>query len=147
MGDNLTMANNFEKMDILIFTRQDHKLNEVIMLEVGNETFPIRIKERGLVEKPIRNQKRNRDQMAREEDASSEVEEANKSESKLSSERRRNDGIEGFIKIGLENERNDNGVQEGPRDWVSADEIEEEIQRISQNKRINKVLNKKIRSM
>ncbi|PPS09936.1 hypothetical protein GOBAR_AA10712 [Gossypium barbadense] len=33
MGENLTMANNFEKMDILILTKQVHKLEELIRLE------------------------------------------------------------------------------------------------------------------
>ncbi|MBA0753769.1 hypothetical protein Gogos_020940 [Gossypium gossypioides] len=51
MGENMTMANNFEKMDILILIKQAYNLEEVIMLEVGNDLFPIRIKEKGLVEK------------------------------------------------------------------------------------------------
>ncbi|MBA0827736.1 hypothetical protein Goarm_012489, partial [Gossypium armourianum] len=33
MEDNLTMLNNFEKMDILILIKQAYKLEEVIMLE------------------------------------------------------------------------------------------------------------------
>ncbi|KAH1063533.1 hypothetical protein J1N35_028520 [Gossypium stocksii] len=55
MGDNFSMMNNFEKMDMFIFMKQEHRLNEVIMLEVGNESFPNLIKEKGLVEKPIEN--------------------------------------------------------------------------------------------
>ncbi|MBA0753770.1 hypothetical protein Gogos_020940, partial [Gossypium gossypioides] len=84
MGENMTMANNFEKMDILILIKQAYNLEEVIMLEVGNDLFPIRIKEKGST---------------------------NKSEIKLSPEGRRNDGDEGVIEPCLENERNDNGVQ------------------------------------
>lgn len=58
MGDNLSMINNFEKIDILILIKQDDQLEEVIMLEVGNDSFLIRIEERGLVEETNENKKK-----------------------------------------------------------------------------------------
>ncbi|KAH1115509.1 hypothetical protein J1N35_008887 [Gossypium stocksii] len=98
MGDNLTLANNFEKMDILILIKQAYKIDELIMLErSGGKTNEI--------------QKKNGYQMVREEDASSEVGSTNKSELKMSPEGRRNDGDEGVIETCLDNEGNDNEVQ------------------------------------
>ncbi|MBA0737971.1 hypothetical protein Gogos_011388 [Gossypium gossypioides] len=111
IGDNLTMVNNFENMDILILIKQAYKLEEVRMLEVGNDIFPIRIKERSLVEETKEKQKKSGEQMVREEDASSEVGSTNKSKMELSPEGRRNDGDEGFIVPCLENEGNKKGEQ------------------------------------
>ncbi|KAH1046044.1 hypothetical protein J1N35_036828 [Gossypium stocksii] len=37
MGENFSITNNFEKMDILIFTKQVTRLDEVITMEVGSE--------------------------------------------------------------------------------------------------------------
>ncbi|KAH1055309.1 hypothetical protein J1N35_033374 [Gossypium stocksii] len=87
MGDNLAAANNFKKMDILILIKQAYNIDELIMLEVGNKLFPIRIKESGLEEKTKDIQK-NGDQMVREEDVSSEVGLSNKSELEMSPEGR-----------------------------------------------------------
>ncbi|MBA0701298.1 hypothetical protein Goari_020466 [Gossypium aridum] len=48
MGENLTKVNNFETMELLISIKHPYQLEEIIMLEVGDGIFPIRIKERGL---------------------------------------------------------------------------------------------------
>ncbi|KAH1039907.1 hypothetical protein J1N35_041650 [Gossypium stocksii] len=80
------------------------------MLEVGREFFPIRIKERGLVEKPNKNHTRSGDHKGREEEvASSEVKSASSSEMNMSPEERQNIGIEGVIENGLVNVGNDEG--------------------------------------
>lgn len=48
MGENLTKVNNFETKELLISIKHRYQLEEIILLEVRDGIFPIRIKERGL---------------------------------------------------------------------------------------------------
>ncbi|KAK5776169.1 hypothetical protein PVK06_044128 [Gossypium arboreum] len=99
MGDNFRMTNNYEKMDILVITKQANKLDEVITMEVGSEKFQIRITERGLVEKSNENHKNDGDLWVREDEALLKKVSVNKLESEVSLEGSQRDGFEGVNAI------------------------------------------------
>ncbi|KAK5803291.1 hypothetical protein PVK06_030936 [Gossypium arboreum] len=46
-GGNVTKTSNFEKMEMLISVGQMSKIEEVILLEVGNKRYPISVSEKG----------------------------------------------------------------------------------------------------
>ncbi|KAK5838091.1 hypothetical protein PVK06_006818 [Gossypium arboreum] len=50
IGENLTKVHNFEKIELLISISQTNMIDEVVSLEVGDIIFPIRVRERGLLE-------------------------------------------------------------------------------------------------
>lgn len=50
MGENSTKVCSFETVEILMSINFPYQLKEIILLEVGNENFLIRIKERGITE-------------------------------------------------------------------------------------------------
>ncbi|KAK5819891.1 hypothetical protein PVK06_024923 [Gossypium arboreum] len=50
MGENWNNTSNFERMEMLISMNQPYQIDELIIMEVGDGKFPIRIKERGLTE-------------------------------------------------------------------------------------------------
>ncbi|KAH1057721.1 hypothetical protein J1N35_035786 [Gossypium stocksii] len=47
MGENWSGANNYEKVEMLISISQVQKLDEIVLLEVGEVRFPVSIKEKG----------------------------------------------------------------------------------------------------
>ncbi|KAH1047054.1 hypothetical protein J1N35_037838 [Gossypium stocksii] len=47
LGENLTKVHNFEKIELLISITQSKMVNELVSMEVGDEHFPIRVKEQG----------------------------------------------------------------------------------------------------
>ncbi|PPR98008.1 hypothetical protein GOBAR_AA22653 [Gossypium barbadense] len=47
MGENWSGANNFEKVEMLISISQVQKLDEIVLLEVGEVRFPVSIREKG----------------------------------------------------------------------------------------------------
>ncbi|KAG8499712.1 hypothetical protein CXB51_006382 [Gossypium anomalum] len=108
MGENPSMVNNFDKIEILILTKHTNKIEEVTTLEVGSEKYPIRRSERGLEEKLEEKQRLGEDRMVREEEASSKMDPAINSESKVSPEGRRTDIRIGVNASGMENEGNEN---------------------------------------
>ncbi|PPS06823.1 hypothetical protein GOBAR_AA13834 [Gossypium barbadense] len=81
MGENFSMMNNFEKMDVLIITKQVKRIDEVIKIE------------------------------GREEETSSEKESVTKKVPETSSEGSRRDGIVEVIATDLENEGRGSGTQ------------------------------------
>ncbi|PPS03258.1 hypothetical protein GOBAR_AA17405 [Gossypium barbadense] len=118
MGKNFTMTNNYEKMDILVITKQANRLDEVITMEVGSEKFQIHITERGLVEKSNENHKKDGDLRVREDEASSEKVSVNNLESQVSPEGSRRDGFEGVNTTCLENKGLGSGMQGMPNKGI-----------------------------
>ncbi|KAK8331582.1 hypothetical protein V6Z11_A10G084700 [Gossypium hirsutum] len=49
MGENWSGANNFEKVEMLISISQVQKLDEIVLLEVGEVRFPVSIREKGCI--------------------------------------------------------------------------------------------------
>ncbi|KAL1180920.1 hypothetical protein V6Z11_A02G011200 [Gossypium hirsutum] len=47
MGENLLGSNNFEKIEMLISTSQVKKIDEMVLLEVGDVRFPVSVRELG----------------------------------------------------------------------------------------------------
>ncbi|KAH1131308.1 hypothetical protein J1N35_002686 [Gossypium stocksii] len=47
MGENLAGTKNFEKMEMLISISQVKKIDEMVLLEVGDARFPVRVSELG----------------------------------------------------------------------------------------------------
>ncbi|KAH1130986.1 hypothetical protein J1N35_002364 [Gossypium stocksii] len=47
MGENLLGTNNFEKMEMLISISQVKKIDEMVLLEVGDVRFPVSVRELG----------------------------------------------------------------------------------------------------
>ncbi|KAK5834310.1 hypothetical protein PVK06_018187 [Gossypium arboreum] len=112
MGENFSMMNNFEKMDILIITKRVKRIDEFIKMEVGKENFQIRIIEREMVENLKEYHKKNGDQKGREEETSSEKESVTKTVPETSPKGSRRDGIVEVIATDLENEAMGSGTQE-----------------------------------
>ncbi|KAK5834953.1 hypothetical protein PVK06_010633 [Gossypium arboreum] len=81
----------YEKMEMLISINQPQQIDDLIMLEVGDCKFPIRIKERGLSERKSVKSKDVRSYLKEEGSESPGVKSATRSESKISLEVRRND--------------------------------------------------------
>ncbi|MBA0843292.1 hypothetical protein Goarm_000494 [Gossypium armourianum] len=50
VGENLTKVHNFEKIEILISVTQSNMVDKLVGLEVGDDLFSIRVRERGLAE-------------------------------------------------------------------------------------------------
>ncbi|KAG8489412.1 hypothetical protein CXB51_017846 [Gossypium anomalum] len=48
MGENWNNTSNFERMEMLRVINQPYQIDELIIMEVGDGKFPIRIKEKGL---------------------------------------------------------------------------------------------------
>ncbi|KAK8358860.1 hypothetical protein V6Z12_A04G052900 [Gossypium hirsutum] len=91
MGKNFTMTNTFEKIDILISTKQVNRIDEVEDLRL------------------------------REDEAPSKKESVNKSEKEVSLEGSRRYEIEGVVATGPENKRMDSGVQALPDEGLLED--------------------------
>ncbi|PPS15502.1 hypothetical protein GOBAR_AA05079 [Gossypium barbadense] len=83
-------SNSYEKMEMLITINQPNQIEELIMMEVGNCKFPIRVKERGLLEEKIENPLKGRNMPEEDGGESPEVESGTRSESKLCPDERRN---------------------------------------------------------
>ncbi|TYH24251.1 hypothetical protein ES288_A03G077100v1 [Gossypium darwinii] len=49
-GENLTKVHNFENMELLISITQSIVVDELVSLEVGDDHFPVRVREWGLME-------------------------------------------------------------------------------------------------
>ncbi|KAK5842944.1 hypothetical protein PVK06_005367 [Gossypium arboreum] len=77
-------------MEMLITINQPNQIEELIMMEVGNCKFPIRVKERGLLEEKIENPLKGRNMPEEDGGESPEVESGTSSESKLCPDERRN---------------------------------------------------------
>ncbi|TYH93990.1 hypothetical protein ES332_A12G011100v1 [Gossypium tomentosum] len=102
IGESWNRTNNFEKMDVLIFINKPHLIDELIILEVGNCKFRIRIQERRLLEWEGEKPLNVRDQSEEKEGESPEVESGIGSELENLQEERRNDKGGALNAISLE---------------------------------------------
>ncbi|PPR86359.1 hypothetical protein GOBAR_AA34326 [Gossypium barbadense] len=55
MGENLSGANNFEKIDMLLSITKVQKLDEIVLLEVGDVRFSVSVRKKGWSEESINN--------------------------------------------------------------------------------------------
>ncbi|KAH1091149.1 hypothetical protein J1N35_018406 [Gossypium stocksii] len=87
MGENFSVPYSFDKLEILILTKQTYKIDEVITIEVGSEKFPIRVIGKGLVEISDEKIKKRMENRGGEEEESSEMVQGNNSKLEVSPER------------------------------------------------------------
>ncbi|KAH1090639.1 hypothetical protein J1N35_017896 [Gossypium stocksii] len=74
MGENLSGVNNFEKIEMLILISQVQKIEEIVLLEVGDVRFSVCVREKGWSEESKHNflQKEGRQMVADESVSESE---------------------------------------------------------------------------
>lgn len=111
MGENSTNVGSFETVELLMLIKFPYQLEEVIMLEIGNGNFPIRLKEKGLTKSTNDKQIKGGEQRVEEEGESLEVGLSLRPEPEQPTEGKRNDMEEGINASCIEKEGIENVCQ------------------------------------
>ncbi|KAG8503708.1 hypothetical protein CXB51_001640 [Gossypium anomalum] len=109
-------------MEMLITINQPNLIKELIMMEVGNCIFPIRVKERGLSKEKIENSLDIMNTLEEDGGESLELESRTKSESECCLEGRRNDEVGDINAISLE----EGVIEKGGMQFLAENQMSEE---------------------